>query len=212
MVLGAFFWKHCETSSTEFKQRVTFISSLHSVSACLQAGVAWRQIRLLALLNTTDNKRAFCIDEKSPIIYWLSLTLCLSDLRLPLIPITGNTVPLSRETISHLSAQQENMRKHLPGPEELITLWWKSAPPPSASLLLPSPPPPHPLASALPLCQSSLWPLGRRGGNSGVEATEQQSESDHQGISQKLCFASSTGGRVSTCCSLGMCVGCTGGS
>lgn len=167
--------------------------------------VAWRQIRGLALLNTTDNKRAFCIHEKSLIIYWLGLTLCLGDLRLPLIPITGNTVPLSRETISHLSVQLGNMRKHLPGPEELMTLWWKSAPPPS--FCLPS------LASALPLCQSSLWPLGRRGGKVAVAVwTEQQSQSDHQGISQKLNSASSTGGRVFMCRSLGICVGCTGGS
>lgn len=71
--------------------------------------------------------------------------------------------------------QLENMRKHLPGLEELMTLWWKSVPPPF--YCLPS------LASALPLCQSSLWPPGRCGGK---ETTTQQSESDHQGISQKL--------------------------
>jgi len=81
----------------------------------LPTSVARRQIKGLALLNSTDNICAFCIHEKSPIIYWFSITLCLGDLRLPLIPITGNTVPLSRETISHLSALQENMRKHLPG-------------------------------------------------------------------------------------------------
>lgn len=122
--------------------------------------VAWRQTKGLALLNSTDNNCAFCIHEKSPIIYWFSLTLCLGDLRLPLIPITGNTVPLSRETISHLSAQQENMRKHLSGPEELMTLWCKSAPPPS--FCLPS------LTLALLLCQPSLWPLGGRGGRVAV--------------------------------------------
>lgn len=105
--------------------------------------VALRQIRGLALLNTTDNNRVFCILEKSTIIYWFSLTLCLGDLRLPLIPITGNTVALSRETISHLSVQQENMRKHLPGPEELMTVWWKQRPTSLLVSALPcfSPPP-----------------------------------------------------------------------
>lgn len=165
--------------------------------------VTWRQTRGLTLLNSTDNNRAFSVHEKYPIIYWFSLTLCLGDLRFPLIPITGNTVPLSRETISHLSAQQENMRKHLPCPEELMTLWWKSAPPPSLCL-------PY-LTSALPLCQSSLWPLESRGGSggcSGVWATEQQSRSDHQ----ELNSAAATGGRVIHMLQFVyiLCVGCTG--
>lgn len=93
-------WAVClETRWSEFKQSVTFISSLHTV--------ARRQIRGLALLNSHDNNCAFCIHEKSPIIYWFGLALCLGDLRLSLIPITRNTVPLSRETISHLSVLLE---------------------------------------------------------------------------------------------------------
>lgn len=71
-------------------------------------------------LFSTWNKHAFCIQEDSAIN---SLGLHFRESRLPLIPISGNTVPLSRETMSHLSLQRVNLKKRLPGPEELMT-WW----------------------------------------------------------------------------------------
>lgn len=154
--------------------------------------VASRWKRGPALLNITDNKHAFfCIHEKSPIIYWLGLTLCFSDIRLPSNShyqengtlIKGNNMPLVSAVRKYEEASAWSRGTH----DSVV----KRAPPPLYSLLS--------LAWALPRCWSFLWPLG-----GGRVAAEQQSQIDHQEISRKL--------NSDMCCSLGTCVGCTVGS
>lgn len=151
--------------------------------------VAWRQIRGLALLKITDNKRAFCIHEKSPIMYWLSLTHSVfqwltprsnSHYREHCTLIKGNNKPLVSAARKYEEASARSRGTH----DSVVKKC-------SASLLLSAflcfnPPP----LSVLPVTSRKAWWQGDR------EATEQQSKSDYQGISQKLNSVSFTGGHV----------------